>query len=66
MKIQVNHEHIEFNGSTIFDLMNDSNINRQCDQVVIVNNSVILKKQWSLYKLKEADSIFIITPADGG
>lgn len=66
MNLKVNHEIIEFDGSTVYDLIENSNINRRPDMVAIVNKSVVLQKQWGLHRLKEADSVFFITPTEGG
>ena len=66
MKIQLNQEIIEFNGHTISDLLENQNRDKTGGFVVAVNKSIVLKSQWNLFKLAEADSIFIIIPAEGG
>jgi len=66
MKIQVNREVIEFSGCTVSDLMSDQIKSNSDGMVVVVNNSVISKRQWELFKLREADAVLIITPTEGG
>ncbi|MBU2514238.1 sulfur carrier protein ThiS [bacterium] len=66
MKIEVNREIIQFNGDTISDLIKEQGKNGNSGLVVVVNGTIVLKNQWDIYKLKEADSIFIIIPAEGG
>jgi len=66
MKIIVNQETIEFKGNTISDLQEKHRRTKIEGFVVVVNKSLVLKSQWNLFKLNEADSVFIIIPAEGG
>lgn len=66
MKVEINRKVVVFEGCTISDLIKDRDEKALDGLVVIVNRSVILKHRWNDFKITEADSVFMLTPAEGG
>ena len=66
MKLKVNEKVINFQGSTISDLLESQNSPPNSGIVVAVNKSIVLKSQWHCFKLQASDTVIVVLPAEGG
>lgn len=66
MKILLNDDELQFSGNTLADLLVEKSLNENSGIAAAVNETVISKNEWSSFRLKEGDSVLIITPAQGG
>ena len=67
------HMQVVFNGAScatsctfLLEFLKSQHLADQSGIAVAVNESVIPKKQWSEYKIKENDTIIVITATQGG
>ena len=66
MKILINDDEIQFSGNTLDELLTENGFINNSGIAVAVNETVIARKDWEAYSLKEGDSILIITLSQGG
>jgi sulfur carrier protein len=66
MKVIINDTPIELNISTLESALADSGINDMRGLAVAINDTIIPRKTWDTYILKENDTITIIRATQGG
>lgn len=67
MEIIVNDNAYHYEATpSLFQVLEDLELNTQKGIAVAVNNEVILKKEWTKLNLKNQDRVLIITATQGG
>lgn len=67
MEIIVNDNTYHYEATpSLFQVLEDLELNTQKGIAVAVNNEVILKKEWTKLNLKNQDRVLIITATQGG
>ena len=67
MTVYINNEPFEFSSTAnVEELLRKATITDHNGMALAVNNTVIPKKEWNKYALKENDKIIIIKATQGG